>query len=102
MDLQKHLSLMGLIVEDKVTGLTGVVSSISFDLYGCIQAAITPKYKEDGSLPNSRWFDVCRLKIINKTPVMDLPDFMTENEKEEMYLKGPAEKPLPERIYESK
>lgn len=102
MDLQKHLSLMGLVVEDKVTGLTGVVSSISFDLYGCIQAAITPKSTEDGTIPNSRWFDICRLKIINENPVMDLPNFMTENEKGEIYLKGPAEKPLPERIYEGK
>lgn len=102
MDLQKHLSLLGLVVEDKVTGLTGVVSSISFDLFGCIQAVITQKTKEDGSIPNSRWFDICRLKIINKNPVMDLPNFMMANRQEGSDLKGPAEKPLPERICEGK
>lgn len=92
MDIKKHLELLGMEVEDKVTGLRGIVSSISFDLYGCIQAVITQKVKEDGTVPTSRWFDVPRLKIINKKPVMDLPNFNIG------YVakgkKGPVEKPI--------
>jgi hypothetical protein len=61
MNVQEHLDLLGLVVEDKVT---------------------------------------CRLIIINRNPVMDLPNFMVANRQEGSDLKGPAEKPLPERIYE--
>ncbi len=86
MNAQKSLDLLGVVVEDKVTGLTGVVSSIAFDLYGCIQAIVVPKAKEDNTTSNGKWFDVCRLKVINKTPVMNVPDF-------KFTKKGPAEKP---------
>lgn len=92
MNIEKHLELLGMEVEDKVTGLRGIVSSVSFDLYGCIQAIITQKVKEDGTVPDTRWFDVPRLKVINKKPVIDLPNFNIE------YVakgkKGSAEKPI--------
>jgi len=40
--IQKHLDLLGHKVTDRVSGFTGVVTSIGFDLYGCIQAVVTP------------------------------------------------------------
>lgn len=69
----KHL--LGRKVEDRVTGIKGVVTSISFDLYGCVQALVTPYAKEDGSLGESWWFDVTRLIIKSKRLVMDIPDY---------------------------
>jgi len=50
-NVKKHLSLLGLKVKDKVTGYTGVVASIGFDLYGCVQAIVNPGMDKDGKLP---------------------------------------------------
>lgn len=72
--LKKHLEMLGLPVEDKVTKLNGVVVSISFDLSGCIQAAVQPLEKE-GNVQSSFWIDVTRLKVLDDTPVMELPKF---------------------------
>ena len=88
-----NLKLLGFKVKDKVTGFEGVVSSVSFDLYGCIQFVVTPSVDKDGKAKDGRWFDVTRLEIESKDPVMSLPDFnkgyIAEGKK------GPAEKPLP-------
>ena len=43
MEIKKHLDLLGYEVEDKVSNFKGVVISISFDLYGCVQADVRPK-----------------------------------------------------------
>ena len=84
--MNKHFNLLGLRVKDRVTGTKGVVTSLSFDLYGCIQAVVQPKDKE------GMWFDVSRLKVSSNKPVMNLPNF------EEGYIaegrKGPADKPI--------
>jgi len=70
----KYLELLGLEVQDKVTGQKGVVTSVDFDLYGCVQVAITPPAK-DGKVTAGEWFDVERIDILDKTPVMKQPDF---------------------------
>lgn len=75
MQIKKHLELLGLRVEDKVTGLKGVVSSIGFDLYGCVQAIVNPGLGKDGKPAECQWFDVARLKILSAKPVMDRPNF---------------------------
>ena len=92
MNIKKHMNLLGLKVQDKITGFKGVVSSISFDLYGCVQAIVNPGMDENGKLSDSHYFDVNRLKVISKKPVMGRPDFdygaIAEGKK------GPAEKPI--------
>jgi len=75
MEIKKHLSLLGLKVEDKVTGFTGVVATVSFDLYGCVQVIVKPPINENGESREGNWYDVSRLKILNKKPVMDVPNF---------------------------
>ncbi len=76
--MQDHFKLLGFKARDVVTGFEGVVESISFDLYGCIQAVLRPtldkaKPKE---VPDGRWFDLKRIAAISKQPVMPLPDFV--------------------------
>lgn len=73
--IKKHMNLLGMEVQDKVTGMKGIVGTISFDLYGCIQATITPKVNKTTEKPISYWYDVSRLKILKKKPVMKRPDF---------------------------
>lgn len=93
MQIEKHMKLLGLKVKDKVTGFNGVVASLSFDLYGCVQAVVTPPAGEDGKLEDGRYFDVTRLEVTSNKPVMDLPDFSKGYVAEGK--KGAAEKPLP-------
>ena len=90
-ELKKHMDLLGLRVEDRVTGFKGVVASVSFDLYGCIQAMINPGTDKDGKLRDQVWFDVNRLEVLDKKPVMDRPDFSYGPVSDAK--KGPAEKP---------
>jgi len=85
MDTNHYISKLGLRVKDKVTGFTGVVDSISFDLYGCVQATINPGMDKDGKLKDTRWFDIERLEYKSTKPVMKQPDFVK--------VTGPALKP---------
>ena len=91
MEIKKHLNLLGLNVEDKVTGLTGVVSGISFDLYGCVQAIVNPGMDKDGKLKDCLWFDVSRLGVLSDEPVMSRPNFDFGPQAEGK--QGAAEKP---------
>lgn len=87
----KHLDLLGMPAKDIVTGFKGVVSSISFDLYGCVQAAITPPVEKGKDIAHGHWFDVTRIKVSGKLRVMDLPDY--EAGYTATGKKGAAEKP---------
>jgi hypothetical protein len=91
MEIMKHIELLGMKVEDKVTGFSGVVASVSFDLYGCIQALVNPGLDKDGKFKEQAWFNVRRLIIKGEAPVMERPEFVygpvAKGEK------GAAEKP---------
>lgn len=90
-NVQKHLSLLGHQVQDAVTKTKGVVTTISFDLYGCIQAVVHPGLDKDNKQMESHWFDVNRLKILSKKTVMQPPNFEFGVQAEGW--QGAAEKP---------
>lgn len=48
---------LGLAVESKVTGLKGVITSRSENLYGCNRYYIQPKVDKDGKVPDGWWID---------------------------------------------
>ena len=73
--VMKHFDYLGLEAEDKVTGFKGIVTTLSFDLYGCIQVIVSPKAAEDGRIPHGEWFDIARLRILSDEPVMESPDY---------------------------
>ena len=85
-----HLDLLGKKAIDKVTGFSGVVVSVSFDLYGCVAALIHPGLDKDGGMREQQWFDVSRLTP-GAFPVMQPPDFFVGDIAEGK--KGPAAKP---------
>jgi hypothetical protein len=93
MVIKKHLDLLGYEVKDKVSDFQGVVVSISFDLYGCVQADVRPLQltKEDGTIKRGIWMDIARLEIIGKKPLMEQPNFRWGNAAEGK--KGPANLP---------
>ena len=88
--MEDFLELLGKRVTDKVTGFKGVVTTVAFDLYGCIQAIVQPSVSKEGNPVESAWFDVDRL-IVHKKRVMVVPSF--EKAMEGVYGKGPGNKP---------
>lgn len=92
-NIQQHLALLGMPVRDRVTNVRGVVTSICFDLYGCIQAVVNPGTDKDGKPQESGWYDVQRLEVAAKAPVMPQPDFDWSPKRVASGKKGPAEKP---------
>lgn len=93
MYMNSHLNMLGCKARDRVTGIEGVVTSVSFDLYGCIQAVMTMKADEKGEYNVSPWFDVTRLDVAYHNPVMTRPNFAMGYIAEGK--KGAAEKPQP-------
>ena len=75
----KNLNLLGLKVKDRVTGSVGIVTSVSYDLYGCIQAVVSPYVDNDGKVGESRWYNTKRLTVINSVPVLETPSFVEES-----------------------
>lgn len=91
--LQRHLDLLGMRVVDRVTGAKGVVTSVGFDLYGCIQAVVNFGLDKDGKPSESHWYDVSRLEVLSDVPVMPRPQFEWTQETVSAGRKGPAERP---------
>jgi hypothetical protein len=75
--MNDHLSLLGFKVKDVVTGFSGVVTSISFELYGCVQGLVNPGLDETGKQKDPYWFDLSRLQKTSKRPVMKAASFST-------------------------
>ena len=91
--INRHIDLLGKRVKDRVTGFKGVVTSVGFDLYGCVQILVVPEISRDGKYGDSIWFDVGRLDVESQTPVMERPQFEWTAESISAGKKGPAEKP---------
>lgn len=73
--IREHLQLLGTTMKDRVTGIKGMVDSICFDAYGCVQGSLRPPAAKDGTLPEGRWFDVKRLEPAGKR-IMPVPQFV--------------------------
>lgn len=72
--LTNYVDLLGRNGHDRVTRFEGAVTSVTFDLYGCIQVSVQPRVDKDGKLPDGRWLDVHRLEP-DATRAMLVPDF---------------------------
>lgn len=89
------LDLLGKTAKDRVTGFSGVVASVSFDLYGCVQVVLSPPIDKDGKLPDGRWFDVNRVLVTDENRVMPLPKWGATPQTHDH---GPADKPAREGV----
>lgn len=93
---QAHIDIMGKRAKDKVSGFEGIISSVSFDLYGCIQVAISPPVDKDGKLHPGHWLDIHRLEITDHAQVMPVPAFTGKpmfGATPQAHVHGAAEKP---------
>lgn len=73
--MEKYFKILGYLVKDTVTNRQGIVTSISFDLSGCVQGLVTPVCDREGKTGDSYWIDTKRLVPLAKTPVMSPPSF---------------------------
>jgi len=87
---ERFLDLLGRRVRDRVTGYEGIVESVSWDLYGCIQAVVRPPVDDKGAMPDAKWLDVLRLIELAGDRVMEVPGGAFANYGTPH---GPAEKP---------
>ena len=90
-NLEEYFNYLGRKAEDRVTGFSGIVTTVSFDLYGCIQVILNPGLDKDGKMGELHWFDINRLKVdFNEDPVMEQPKFDFS-----FNLIGPESKSIP-------
>ena len=71
--IKDSMAKLGLRGKDRVTGFHGVVSSVNFDLYGCVQVALTPPVDATGKPVDGAWYDIKRIDFAER--VMDAPVF---------------------------
>lgn len=93
--VKRHMGLLGLRVRDRVTQFEGVVASVAFDLYGCVQAVVNPGVDKDGKLRDMTYFDVARLEVLDPKPVMQLPNYDYGAQAEGR--QGAENKPIPSK-----
>ena len=93
--MKDFLSLLGLPVEDKITKFKGVVTSVSFDVYGCVQCIVQPAVGKDNKPADSYWFDWKRLRITDKKHALKPMPF---DDMEVGKERGPADKPIQSSI----
>lgn len=91
--IRKHLELLGHNARDRVTGCKGVVDQVCFDLYGCVQVAMSRGYDKEGKRLDSHWFDASRVEIIGKGRVMEPPNYLDDTP-QARGEQGSAEKPV--------
>lgn len=98
--MKQYMEILGLKCKDKVTNYIGIATCISFDLYGCVQVALMPQVDEKGAKRDEgHWFDHKRLEVLDKTPVIPIPNFdlatadAVSAPKKTGTENGPAEKP---------
>ena len=87
--MQKYLDILGKKVRDRVTLAEGVVTSVSYDLYGCVQVVVDRGFSKEK--PDERltmWADFKRLEVLEAKPVMEQPVFGDPGVEA-----GPADKP---------
>jgi hypothetical protein len=86
---EEHCQILGLHMRDMVTDIEGMVDSVCFDAYGCVQATLRRKVNEKGIVPDPAWFDVKRLQRTDTTRVMPVPEFPAVGKEQ-----GAADKPM--------
>lgn len=92
---EDSINLLGKKAKDKITGSVGVIISVCFDLFGCIQVILNPgRIDKDGKeIPTIGWIDINRLTIKNEKRVMEHPDFNVKYNNIKS-VHGPAAKPI--------
>lgn len=60
---------LGDLVEDRVSGSTGIVVALHQYLQGCDRMSVQPRVKKDGTLPETKSFDAPDLIVLKRAAV---------------------------------
>lgn len=95
--IQATIDYLGQRGRDKVTNFTGTVTSVCFDLYGCVQVVLTPDVdKKNAKATDGGWYDINRVELLSEDRRMPVPQAFSEADAAPgTYEKGPAAKSLP-------
>jgi hypothetical protein len=63
-DMSTFKFALGQEAKDAITGFKGIITGRIEYISGCLQYAISPPVKEDGSKRDGEWFDEERLEIV--------------------------------------
>lgn len=75
--MNDFLNDLGYQGEDCITGFKGIVSSVCFDVYGCVQYCLVSKVDKNGE-HKSMWCDAKRVTTNKKKRVMTPPLYEKE------------------------
>jgi len=64
---QSQLENLGKQGLDKITGFTGIITSVHFYITGCAQYGLQPRIGADGKVPDKGYFDQGRVLITEST-----------------------------------
>ena len=91
--IKETVDLLGRHATDVLTGLNGVIVSVSFDVSGCVQAWIAPPAKDGAEPRDGKWFDVQRLNVdMTGNPMISVPDFDGKAKQPTTWDNGPVAK----------
>jgi len=96
--VQESVNILGRYARDKITGIFGPITSVSFDLNGCVQCIINRGLDKDGKPYEGYWMDIQRMDLEPSDPIMPLPTQYQETapERPHTYAHGAIEgKPIP-------
>lgn len=66
MEIEQYLNVLGRRVRDLVTGFEGTATALDFNLFGCIQTAVTPNSPDPEKDENrGQWVDYNRLAVFD-------------------------------------
>jgi hypothetical protein len=51
---------------DKVTGFVGLITAVTYYMYGCAQVYLNPPIDKEGKKQEGGWFDEGRIEIISE------------------------------------
>jgi hypothetical protein len=86
------LDKLGHRARDLVTGREGVITSVCFDLYGCVQILLHPGLNDKGESREQQWYDEKRMELLSEKRVLEPPAYA---QMLAAAVIGAAEKPLP-------
>ena len=94
MIIKKSIEMLGKEGKDKITKQKGIITSVCFDLYGCIQVVLDEqKVDKDGKRICTGWIDINRVEITKDKKIMECPDFDNKYSSIKQ-VNGPSSKPI--------
>ena len=89
----------GMRVQDAITKVEGYVVAIVFYFTGCTQVLVQPRAANDYTKPKAHWFDVQRLRIMDRK-ILELPESLSNDNPS--YVRSSDEEKSPERVLDQK